>query len=198
MCDSCINDIVSEDPMTCLSCGVMAGAMGLCGRCKPGYTRSWTVGSYHSSLGEMIKVMKTVGAREGAIVAGKMLARRLSSLPPEVRLVPLPTIAPHKRERGFDHTYLIARELARHTGLQIDTCLKRRSNTVQRGQTRSERQRQAATAYTVDNTCRADVIYLLLDDVVTTGSSMRAAARCLREAGAKKIWAASLTRQPLD
>lgn len=156
------------------------------------------VGSYHSSLGGMIKEMKNAGAREATVIASRLLAQRLPALPSEVRIVPIPTIASHRRMRGFDHTDMIARELARRMGLTVDTRLERRSNTVQRGQSRRTRQRQANQAYRVRGVCDEYAIYLLLDDVVTTGASMRAAAMCLREAGAREVWAAALTREALD
>ena len=181
-----------------MACGVRAGTSGLCGRCRPGYSRAWAVGSYSSVLGELVRTMKFDGAREATRTIASLLDARLPALPTSVRLVPLPTIRPHIRERGFDHTLVMARQLGRLRGLPVDRSLVRRAQTVQRGKTLRERQRQATRAFGVAGPLDLEAIYLLLDDVVTTGSSMRAAARCLREAGASEVWAASLTREPLD
>lgn len=122
-------------------------------------------------------------------------------------VVPLPTIRKHIRMRGFDHAKRLAEELSLRRGWQVVPLLKRVNKTVQVGADEETRQRQAAQAYAMDwekareeklvierisNGHEAEALcsknYLLLDDVWTTGSSMRAAAKKLREAGAEKIY----------
>lgn len=103
-------------------------------------------------------------------------------LPDGWTLVPLPTIARHVRERGFDHIGLVAKR----TGQPVSRVLVRNKNTVQVGASRELRCEQAKEAYRAVNV-NPDMNYLLLDDVWTTGSSMMAAMQKLREAGAKKI-----------
>jgi predicted amidophosphoribosyltransferase len=44
----------------------------------------------------------------------------------------------------------------------------------------------------------SEITYLLLDDVVTTGSTIAGASRVLKEAGANTIWVGAIARQPLD
>ena len=103
-------------------------------------------------------------------------------LPDDWSLVPLPTIARHVRERGFDHIGLVTKK----TGWSVARVLVRNKNTVQVGASRELRCEQAKEAYRAANV-DPDAKYLLLDDVWTTGSSMMAAMQKLREAGAKKI-----------
>ncbi|MBR3177743.1 ComF family protein [Candidatus Saccharibacteria bacterium] len=127
----------------------------------------------------------------------------------EVVVVPLPTIRKHIRERGFDHTLRLAEELARRRNFVMSPMLKRINKTIQVGADEETRKKQAEKAYAVDfEVARAaglvrwvpsgageelederlrDVVYLLLDDVWTTGASMQAAAKQLRAAGAKQI-----------
>ena len=109
-------------------------------------------------------------------------------------IVPLPTIRKHIRERGFDHTKRIAKEFGKRRGLLVSEVLLRVNKTVQVGADEETREKQAAEAYAVDmEKFDADKTYLLLDDVWTTGASMRSAAKKLREAGAKQILGASLS-----
>ncbi|MBQ9029386.1 ComF family protein [Candidatus Saccharibacteria bacterium] len=127
----------------------------------------------------------------------------------DVVVVPLPTIRKHIRIRGFDHARRLAEELSSRHGWSVALLLKRVNKTVQVGADEETRQKQAAQAYAVDwekakeeglaveecgseNKSRilCNKKYLLLDDVWTTGSSMRAAAKKLREAGAEKIYGA--------
>ena len=97
-------------------------------------------------------------------------------------LVPLPTINRHIRERGFDHIGLVCRK----TGLPTEYALVRNKNTVQVGASLEQRREQAKTAYLLKNV-DVNKNYILIDDVWTTGSSMMAAARLMREAGVKNL-----------
>ena len=71
--------------------------------------------------------------------------------------------------------------------------LDRVNNTVQVGASKEERQRQAMLAYKVNQIIESSATYLLVDDVWTTGSSMIAAEKILKTAGAQRIVAAVLT-----
>ena len=98
-------------------------------------------------------------------------------------VVPLPTIRRHIRERGFDHTTVVAKKLA----LPCERLLGRRNNSVQVGATAEVRRQQAQEAYEIKRVPQKGREYWLLDDVWTTGSSMLAARKCLLEAGADKV-----------
>ena len=122
--------------------------------------------------------------------AAAVLAEMMGEIMPDSgMIVPLPTIARHIRERGFDHVGLIANKMR----LPVAKVLVRNKNTVQVGASREERVRQAKDAYAVLGV-DAECDYLLFDDVWTTGSSMTAAMQKLREAGAKKIGIAIIAR----
>jgi len=105
----------------------------------------------------------------------------------EVVIVPLPTIGRHVRERGLDHTLRLARKLAKRRGWKCEQLLTRAVDTVQVGAKASEREEQARRAYAVRGKLDMERVYVLLDDVWTTGASMRAAAEAMRMAGAEKI-----------
>lgn len=106
----------------------------------------------------------------------------------DVVVVPLPTIRKHIRMRGFDHTKRLAEELGKKRGWTVSEVLRRVNKTVQVGSDEKTREQQAARAYEVDATkLELDKTYLLLDDVWTTGSSMRAAAEKMHKAGMKRV-----------
>ena len=111
-------------------------------------------------------------------------------------LAPLPTISKHVRERGFAHIERLVRRLSRLTrpsfasrksGLGCAKVLKRANSTVQVGSSAEKRKIQAEEAYSVVKGFDPEKHYILLDDVWTTGSSMLAAARKLRSAGAQHV-----------
>ena len=108
----------------------------------------------------------------------------------EVIIVPLPTIRKHIRERGFDHTKIIARKLARKRGWKTQNVLVRTKNTVQVGADNKKRKEQAKKAFGLRGKIKNDATYLLFDDIWTTGASMMAGAELLKNGGAQKIFGA--------
>ena len=106
----------------------------------------------------------------------------------EVTVVPLPTIGRHIRERGMDHTLILARLLAKRRGWRCQKLLARAADTVQVGAKIDERQQQAKKAYILNDELNSEQQYLLLDDVWTTGASMTAAADIFTKAGVKKLY----------
>jgi predicted amidophosphoribosyltransferase len=60
------------------------------------------------------------------------------------------------------------------------------------------RQIQASRAFGVRGALQEDAVYLLVDDVVTTGATFHHGTKALFEAGAGVVWAAAIARQPLD
>lgn len=104
-----------------------------------------------------------------------------------VVVVPLPTITRHIRERGFDHTLLLAKKLARRRGWKVERVISRVNRTVQVGADEETRKRQAKSAYEVSARLDDLKTYLLLDDVWTTGASMEAAIETVKNAGASHV-----------
>ena len=105
----------------------------------------------------------------------------------DMKVVALPTIVRHVRERGFDHMAKLAKAVASLSGLKTAKVLERGNNAVQVGASMEDRQKQAKTAYMAKAGIDRGANYLLIDDVWTTGSSMMAAAKTLREAGCKRL-----------
>ena len=156
------------------------------------------VDAYRGPVGEAIKGMKIVSMRETAKVLGMMLAETLPDLPTGTVLVPIPTLRSHIRQRGFDHTKMIAKTVSKHLRLPIEYPLQRVGRSMQRGSSAAQRRRQAKEAFIVEKQLDPEQIYLLVDDVVTTGATIREASAQLRQAGAKEIWVAVLARETLD
>lgn len=181
-----------------MACAAPAGVSGVCGRCKPAYGRAWCVGERSGALQKLIDAYKFSNARAASKVLAGLLDDILPVLPPDTVVVPVPTVSSHIRQRGYDHTELICRELAGRRRLSLGRHLERRGKARQRGASRAERERQAREAFSCHAELPGDRPYLLVDDIVTTGATMKYAATALREAGAKEVWAAAVARQTLD
>lgn len=121
----------------------------------------------------------------------------------KIVLVPLPTIRKHIRERGFDHTLRLCFELEqvlqkklKGSGISVEyqSLLVRKNKTVQVGKEKKERVKQAEKAYGLQEgiEIKNDVLYILVDDVTTTGASITAAKKILQ---ANLVWAAVLMKE---
>jgi len=113
-------------------------------------------------------------------------------------VVPIPTIAQHVRQRGYDHTKLFAKRFATRRSIPISTSLlARNTNAKQLGANRKTRIKQAQQAFRLTAAPQASKVYLLIDDIATTGSTLEYAARTLLSGGAEHVWVAVIARQPL-
>jgi ComF family protein len=139
--------------------------------------------------------MKFGAAREACSVLGEMMSSAIGILPKEAVIVPVPTASSHIRERGFDHAALLARRIAHVQGVRLEQPLARMSRTKQRGLGREERFENAANAFKMKGLLKTNVPYLLVDDVATTGASLNAASRLLKQAGAQNVWVAVAARR---
>lgn len=199
LCDNCKYNIISEPYSQCIICQKPAGAQSaVCTECKVPYQRAWCVGERTDELQRLIGGFKFQNVKAAYRPLAELLDATLPELPAETIIIPVPTVASHIRSRGYDHTLLIARHLAKRRKLQVDTSLERATNTSQRGSGRRQRKIQAKAAFTCNKSLNPDTPYLLIDDVVTTGSTLEYAAKVLQTAGAHLVWVATISRQPLS
>jgi ComF family protein len=130
---------------------------------------------------------------------GPALAQLLESacheLPAGIDAVqPVPLHWRRKWRRGFNQALEIARPVARHLGVPvIDHVVRRRATGPQSGLTASERARNLRGAFTVRGASSHEHV-LLVDDVITTGTTMRQVARTVLRAGTAKVSGIAVAR----
>ena len=199
LCDCCKKDIRKQYINICPICKAQNPA-GTCSNCS-NLPPTFIVGDRDNLIGILVHDYKYYSLRALAKPLAEILDQTLPSTDDPVSIVPLPTISKHIRERGFDHTFLLAKKLAKQRpNYQISKLLIRTNNAVQVGSSRSERIAQADQAYAIKHFARLDpnTTYLLLDDVWTTGASMQSAVKKLRQAGVHKIIIALLALSRID
>jgi predicted amidophosphoribosyltransferase len=106
----------------------------------------------------------------------------------------VPTTPARRRQRGFDQGQLLARAVARRLGHRCRRLLVRGPGPAQTGQAQAERHRGPTIAAARG---RPPARVLVVDDVVTTGASLAAAARALRSAGVREVTAVTAARTSL-
>jgi predicted amidophosphoribosyltransferase len=114
--------------------------------------------------------------------------------PPDVIVTWIPTTAARRRRRGFDQAALLARAVARRWRVPCRDLLLRRAGPAQTGRSLVDRQRDVAVVARSPRPLTAPIV--LIDDVVTTGATLRGGADALRAAGAPWIGALTVARTP--
>jgi len=180
---------------------------GRCQGCRdfePEFERAVSFGDYAAALRGLIHLLKYDKVLTATPVLGNLLAKaigelnvgREDSLP---LIVPVPLHARKRRERGFNQTELIARAAVKRLPQRVEFAaglLKRQRPThSQVGLTREERVANMRDAFRVTAADRVKGrTVIVVDDVMTTGTTVSECARVLKKAGAERVWAATVAR----
>lgn len=186
LCERCKNNIIKTHQNICPSCKQQL-SKNPCPNCD--LPTSYSIGTRTDLLDELIHDFKYQSIRPLGKIFADILDQILPELPQDSIIVPLPTSHKHIRERGIDHTRLIAKYLAKKRHVTSQQILLRAKDTVQVGSDRNTRLAQAKDAYAINPKLSIDKTstYILLDDVWTTGASMKTAIKKLRLAGVDNI-----------
>jgi ComF family protein len=148
-----------------------------------------------SPLGRALRTCKDHGDRHAARCLATIFASTLAASIPRVDLVvPVPSDAARVRARGLAPASWLARSLARELGVRMESrALRRRAgHPPQRGLDGAARRLNAERAFALGPSTVAGYTVLLVDDVVTTGATLSACGRLLREQGAAAVLCAAL------
>lgn len=202
-------------PPRCAFCG-KSGVRGVCPECEKSLPYCKTPLHERPEIGACLAPLKYEGAVREALLRykfhggqscctgfGDLLAQAAAEhFGGQFDLVAyVPVSKKRKQERGYDQSYLLAREMCRHWGVAPETLLQKTKNNAAQSSlsSRAERQENVAGAYAA---VQAEKIrgarILLIDDILTTGATLREAARVLREAGAESVICATLAAADED
>lgn len=186
----------------CKKCGKPIESMEeeVCSDCSD-TERIWELGRsvypYQGPAGQAVRKIKESGTRElVAFFANEMAETAeqqgvLSYLPETVWIVPVPLHRKKLRERGFNQAKLLADVVGEKTGLPVKELLVKKKRTKdQKNLPREQRRKNVRDAYCLNGQERDNGIpeaVLLVDDVMTTGSTLTACARVLKENGVRIV-----------
>jgi ComF family protein len=204
ICDGCWRSILPLTPPLCDRCGdplptwrLVSIPLACCPRCRRSrrtIDRARAIGAYDGALRAIVHALKYEGRRSLARPLGRLMRERgADMLAGAVCVVPVPLHASRRRHRGFNQ----AADLARHLGLPVVAALRRvRATTTQTGLPAGRRHRNVRDAFAATRGCDAlaGAVIVLVDDVSTTGATLEACARTLKEAGVTEVRALTAAR----
>ncbi|MGB4759500.1 MAG: phosphoribosyltransferase family protein [Candidatus Saccharimonadales bacterium] len=188
ICDACLQTVRAV-PSRCYRCHKATKEFRTCQACrrKTPIRRVVPLAGYEGVVLASIHALKYARLQQAA---SALVCMR--PCPVRFKLgtmcVPVPTTSRRVRIRGYDQAILLAKSFAIETGLEQRLLLARSGQRHQVGASGKQRREQLRGVFTV----RSSAVPLprqvvLIDDVLTTGSTLEEAAKALHAAGVKKI-----------
>lgn len=189
VCGACAAELPAMEA-TCPQCGDTSLDDYLCGRCiahPPAFETTIAVWRYEFPLDRLVQALKYGHRLAFAAWFGEALAARVGNREVDL-VVPLPLHRRRLRERGFNQAMEIARRIAPRVGARLapEAMVRLIDTAAQTNLSNAERQRNVRNAFTATSRLTG-LRVALVDDVMTTGATLDAAARALKGAGAIHI-----------
>ena len=174
----------------------------ICGECikdQPSFRSVRTFGLYKGTLKKAINLLKYHNITRLSKPLSKLLLRM--EIPWADVVIPVPLYIDRLRNREFNQSALLAKYTAKSTGtsLLVDCLVKMKDTMPQVGLSSRERRRNIRNAFGVE---KKELIngknILLIDDVITTGATIRECSRVLKKAGAGDIHVIALSHGMRD
>ncbi|HWQ35894.1 MAG TPA: ComF family protein [Blastocatellia bacterium] len=209
-CETCWREFdVAQTPVSiCLKCGLEMPSLpaypGLsersCGQCDElAFACARSCGAYRGALRESVLRLKRypqLAPRVSELLRSALI--RLSEIQTVESIIPVPLHPQRQLARGFNQAEIIARALSEATGLYVDTVslIREKETEMHRaGMSQAARARSLRKAFRVRAPrLIADRAVLVVDDVMTTGSTAHEIADTLLEAGARSVSVLTLAR----
>ena len=218
ICDACWMEVPVLSGAACVRCGDNADRPAsetsgelLCRACRlvpPPFERAVAYAFYHDRMRALIHALKYDRMHPAAKRMGHMLAQAIAMLaaeaPMKMLVVPVPLHRLRQADRGFNQARLLAVHAlkalrASHPDWDLTLApaalMRLRATESQANLTPHQRRTNMRGAFSVSDAALVkDRHVLLVDDILTTGATARAAAQALKRAGASTVWVATLAR----
>lgn len=223
LCDPCHDSLPGVRAARCLRCGLAvgghgepalgerspgapalaesrAGPPGPCAACRgrpPAFERSFVLADYAAPLDRLVHALKFRGELALASALGARMAPLLQAAGwPADALVPVPLGPERIATRGFNQSAAIARSVGRRLGLPVCSGLLARTRETPAQSTLALAARHANLVDAFRATPAVGLRLVLVDDVMTSGATLKAAAAALGAAGAARVAVLVAARTP--
>ncbi len=197
LCSACLGSIRTAPMCLCPGCGRFSAAGLTHGACAGRTPLSGIIALYPYANPLVRDAIKSYKYRQAMEIEGS-LARLIAAgaagkapiFPSAAKVAAVPLHAARERERGFNQADRLARALAAALRLEMAAPLRRVRKTGEQAKLETAERLKNCRAAFASEAAAGD--YILVDDVVTTGSTLREAALALKEAGAGRIYGFAL------
>ncbi len=200
MCTRCMLSLPFVTGKVCAKCGVPISDMGnYCINCKNDshvFVKNYCVFCYKPPISNLIKSLKFYGRKYIGYTLSNFVATKVIETGRKFDMViPIPMHVDRLKQRGFNHAELLCDSLVKlGYNVRTDVLVKHRETATQAGLKRSDRKKNLIDSFkVVDKASVLNKTILLVDDVITTGSTLDECAEALLDAGAFKVFSITLS-----
>lgn len=204
LCAACQADLPHHVEPHCPQCAIPTPNGQVCGAClqhPPAHAYTLAAFCYAFPVDQLIQALKYQQRLAIAPVLGRALALAARSRPRPDLLIPMPLHPKRLQQRGFNHATEIARVIAAELNLPLDVsvCERVRDTPPQVALAYDQRRRNVRDAFVCHGKVAGKRV-ALIDDVMTTGTSLDELAKTLKKAGALEVeaWVVARTLPPAD
>ena len=195
LCDICYQRLL-RNKRSCYRCAEIfesnVSTPSLCGHCistPPAFDETYAPFVYQAEMRHLVTQLKFGGHTKNARLLGLLLAEHLKQTAqlPEL-IIPVPLHKLRYRERGFNQALEIARTVAKELNIPLDitSCQRTHDTPHQIGLTAIQRRKNLEKAFTLIKPIKTQHV-AILDDVMTTGSTVHEIASLLKKAGVERV-----------
>lgn len=203
LCAECFQQLQFLKAPFCPLCGgELRGFLDVCEYCLVNGKRPWNgaVSAFRMDgmMKELLHRCKYQKQADIGVVVGKLCLMAMADRMPQVDyIVPVPLHWTRYLIRGFNQSEIYAKVLSEGTGIPLCHALRRQKYTKQQAKLdRDERKSNLSGAFSIfDSTILKRRAILLVDDVMTTGATLSAAARTVKKAGASEVYVFTVARR---
>lgn len=197
ICDDCIAKIHKVGNVTCAVCGRKVGSENsLCEACAEhefAFDRAYSVYCYDGAVRDIVHKFKYAGAMWLADFGGKAMASEHDLSENNIGYVTfVPMYKKKQKSRGYNQAELLARKFSHYTKLECIDALERLKNTTPQSHLDKEERRKNIEDAIGINVRHENLIknknILVIDDILTTGSSLNECAKVLKKHGAANVY----------
>ncbi len=200
LCENCFRSLTKPEGSRCEICLDKINTAGLCKSClekKPDYICLYCAFLFENLGRKLIHEFKFRNKRYLKHLFAALCAE---AVPKEIwekctLLIPVPLSKKRYRQRGYNQAELLARELSIRYNIPVNTSIlyKHEGEKQMALLNKEERRKNIKGLYAANGTLKNQTV-LLIDDIVTTGETLRACAAQLKKAGAEAIYCLAIAR----
>lgn len=202
ICDHCLRDMPWHLDNLCPQCALPSPGNQLCGQClqsPPAFDSTRCLFQYQFPFSVVLQQYKYGQLLPLARTMGHLLANHVKHLPPPDCIIPMPLHPQRIKERSFNQSVEIAKVISKQLLItaNLHACKRIKPTPPQANLPYKQRIKNMKGAFE----CAADLQgkhVVLLDDVMTTGASLNALAKTVKDAGASHVecWVIARTISP--
>ena len=191
ICEDCLNDLPYLKT-ACVCCGMNLPISDICGNCAsnpPIFNQAKALFPYSYPVNILIQVAKFQGNFAILKLLGDLMGQGFKNEKQPDVLIPIPLHFKRLHKRGYNQSLEIAKRIAFHTGTHInnEVCQRIKDTAQQALLSTKERRRNLKNAFSITNLPKKWQHIVLIDDVMTTGSTANELSKVLFSAGAQRV-----------